>query len=177
MWLYPVPIGIGPGRGGGACNRELRRIPIPRTRVNKGKKKGRGLQDRLGALDRPEHLTFTTGRPDQSEQHADRGGLAGTVRADDLVDLGGHQLVQDTEPDADRQRHQALLRCAGQLAESPLDAVGQLASPVLLSHGDLLGRYVPHGGSSCPRCWTSTPRTLSARADEAGGPPSQVLRA
>src|ERR671913_1485568 len=108
--------------------------------------------------------------------HMDRGGLAGTVRADDLVDLGGHQLVQDTEPDADRQRHQALLRCAGQLAESPLDAVGQLASPVLLSHGDLLGRYVPHGGSSCPRCWTSTPRTLSARADEAGGPPPPVLR-
>src|SRR5215212_498645 len=98
---------------------ELRRIPIPRTRVNKARE----------------------------------------------------------EPDADRQRHQALLRCACQLAESPLDAVGQLASPVLLSHGDLLGRYVPHGGSSCPRCWTSTPRTLSARADEAGGPPSQVLRA
>ena len=61
------------------------------------KREGRGLQDRLGALDRPEHLTFTTSRRDQSEQHADRGGLAGTVRADDLVDLGGHQLVQDTE--------------------------------------------------------------------------------
>src|SRR5215217_8287669 len=38
MWLYPVPIGIGPGRGGGACNRELRRILVPRTSVNKGKK-------------------------------------------------------------------------------------------------------------------------------------------
>src|SRR5215212_2501665 len=35
MWLYPVPIGIGPGRGGGACNRELRRILLPRTPVNK----------------------------------------------------------------------------------------------------------------------------------------------
>jgi hypothetical protein len=43
MWLYPVPIGIGPGRGGGACNRELPRILLPRTRMNKGKnKKGRG---------------------------------------------------------------------------------------------------------------------------------------
>jgi hypothetical protein len=31
MWLYPVPIGIGPGRGGGACNRELRRILLPRS--------------------------------------------------------------------------------------------------------------------------------------------------
>ena len=35
MWLYPVPIGIGPGRGGGACNRELRRILILRRWVNK----------------------------------------------------------------------------------------------------------------------------------------------
>jgi hypothetical protein len=26
MWLYPVSIGIWPGRGGGACNRELPRI-------------------------------------------------------------------------------------------------------------------------------------------------------
>jgi hypothetical protein len=40
MWLHPVPIGIGLGRGGGACNRELPRIPIPRTPVNKGKKRG-----------------------------------------------------------------------------------------------------------------------------------------
>src|SRR5215218_3873204 len=36
MELSPVPIGIGPVPGGGACNRELRRIPIPRTPVNKG---------------------------------------------------------------------------------------------------------------------------------------------
>ncbi len=30
----------------------------------------------------PEHLTVTAGRGDQAKQHADRGGLAGTVRAD-----------------------------------------------------------------------------------------------
>ena len=36
MELSPIPIGIGPVPGGGACNRELRRIPIPRTSVNKG---------------------------------------------------------------------------------------------------------------------------------------------
>jgi hypothetical protein len=30
MWLSSVPIGMGLGRGRGACNRELRRIPIPR---------------------------------------------------------------------------------------------------------------------------------------------------
>jgi len=35
MELSPVPIGIGPGPGGGACYRVLRRIPIPRTPVNK----------------------------------------------------------------------------------------------------------------------------------------------
>jgi hypothetical protein len=35
MWLYPVPIGTWPGRGGGACNRELPRIPILGSRVNK----------------------------------------------------------------------------------------------------------------------------------------------
>jgi hypothetical protein len=28
MQLFPVPIGIGPVPGGGACNRELRRIPL-----------------------------------------------------------------------------------------------------------------------------------------------------
>jgi hypothetical protein len=37
MWLYPVSIGIWPGRGGGACNRELPRIPLPRTSVNSGR--------------------------------------------------------------------------------------------------------------------------------------------
>src|SRR5215217_5239188 len=37
MELSPVPIGIGPVPGGGACNRELRRIPLPRTSVNKGR--------------------------------------------------------------------------------------------------------------------------------------------
>jgi hypothetical protein len=36
MWLYPVPIGIEPVLGGGACNRELPRILIPRTSMNKG---------------------------------------------------------------------------------------------------------------------------------------------
>ena len=41
MELSPIPIGIGPVPGGGACNRELRRIPIPRTPVNKGQGRGR----------------------------------------------------------------------------------------------------------------------------------------
>src|SRR5215204_7681380 len=45
MWLYPVPTGIGPERGGGACNRELPRILLPRTSVNRGMKwKGQSLR-------------------------------------------------------------------------------------------------------------------------------------
>src|SRR5215213_9071154 len=40
MWLYPVPIGIETELRGGDCYRELPRIPIPRTTVNKGKRKG-----------------------------------------------------------------------------------------------------------------------------------------
>jgi hypothetical protein len=39
---------------------------------------GGGPADRV-----PEDLTLTAARPDQAEQHADRGGLAGTVRADE----------------------------------------------------------------------------------------------
>ena len=35
MELSPVPIGIGPVPGGGACNRELRRILLLRRWVNK----------------------------------------------------------------------------------------------------------------------------------------------
>src|SRR5215208_467002 len=36
MWLYPVPIGIGTELSGGDCYRELPRIPLPRTSVNRG---------------------------------------------------------------------------------------------------------------------------------------------
>src|SRR5215216_3844135 len=61
MWLHPVPIGIELGRGGGACDREVRRIPLPRTPVNKGSKidfrlsregrlKGYGYGERLRML-------------------------------------------------------------------------------------------------------------------------------
>jgi hypothetical protein len=45
MWLSSVPIGIGPWRGGGACNRELPRILIPRTSVNKNELSVRTLQE------------------------------------------------------------------------------------------------------------------------------------
>ena len=35
MELSPIPIGIGPVPGGGACNRELRRILLLGTSVHK----------------------------------------------------------------------------------------------------------------------------------------------
>src|SRR5829696_1165787 len=41
--LLAGPIRRGPLESGGACYGELPRIPLPRTRVNKGKKKGRGV--------------------------------------------------------------------------------------------------------------------------------------
>src|SRR4051812_32974420 len=73
------------------------------------------------------------------------------LRADDLVDLRLHQLVQHPEPNPDAQRQQPLLCGPGQLTErlhhrarQPLDA--------LLTGRDRRSRYGPHGGwSSCPR--------------------------
>ena len=41
MRLSPVPIGIGMGVCGGACYRELPRILLPRTPVNKGEEASR----------------------------------------------------------------------------------------------------------------------------------------
>jgi hypothetical protein len=49
MWLYPVPIGIGPERDEGACNRELPRILLffSTQFVNKGIKRA---EDNYSAL-------------------------------------------------------------------------------------------------------------------------------
>jgi hypothetical protein len=46
MRLSPTPNGIGVGLCRGACYRELRRILLPGTSVNKGKKKGRSYDAR-----------------------------------------------------------------------------------------------------------------------------------
>jgi len=48
-----------------------------------------------------------------------------------------------------RREHQSLLRRSGELAERVLDVIGQTGTLCLLGRGDLLGRYVAHGGSSC----------------------------
>jgi hypothetical protein len=63
--------------------------------------------------------------------------------ADDLVDLGLHQLVQHPEPDADTQRQQPLLRCGGQLAERVHHRRRQTIDS-FFSGGDRPGRYGPH---------------------------------
>jgi hypothetical protein len=58
--------------------------------------------------------------------------------AHDIVDLLGHQLLQDTEPNADAQREQPLLRDPDQLPQRILDA---LREHDLLT-GRLSDRYV-----------------------------------
>jgi hypothetical protein len=47
------------------------------------------------------------------------------LRADDLVDLGVHQLVQHAEPDADAERHQSFPCRARQLAQRLQHRLGQ----------------------------------------------------
>ncbi len=86
------------------------------------------------------------------------------LRADNLVDLGLHQLVQHTEPNADAQRQQPFLRGAGELAERLLHRGGQLLN-ALLAGRDRPSRYGPHGGwSSCPRTSDShSPRSQQDR--------------
>jgi hypothetical protein len=67
------------------------------------------------------------------------------LRTDNVVDLLAHQLLQHPEPDADAQCQQTLLRCADQLPERLLHALGEHG----LLHGRLRDRYVAtHGGSS-----------------------------
>src|SRR5215212_557029 len=128
---------------------ELPRIPLLGTSVNKSIRKGRGLQDRLGALDRPEHLTFTTGRRDQAEQQADRGGLAGTVRADEP----GHPAFGQVEVD---------LVDGPQVAE----VLGQTGG------SDRSQGPTAPSGSGCGsvrRALASTPRTCGARSRRSAG--------
>ena len=47
-------------------------------------------------------------------------------RADDLTHLLLHQLGEDAEADADRERQQPLLGRAGDLVEGDLDTLGQV---------------------------------------------------
>jgi hypothetical protein len=67
VWLYPVPIGIGPGRGGGACNRELPRISILGTSVNKV---GHKAHEFIAASSRLLHWERRSFREGLGNQHA-----------------------------------------------------------------------------------------------------------
>ena len=67
------------------------------------------------------------------------------LRADDIVDLLLHEFRQDTEPDTDAQREQALLRSPNELPQRLLNAHRQNS----FLRGRLRDRYVLiHGGSS-----------------------------
>jgi hypothetical protein len=101
------------------------------------------------------------------------GAAAGVVlalRADDLLDLGLHQLVEDAGPDAHRQRHESLLGRSGQLSKRLLHPLGQLLAGVLGGR-DLSGRYGPHRRFLLVSLDLVALVKLSREPDEAGGPP------
>jgi len=79
--------------------------------------------------------------------------------------------VEDAEADADRQRHEALLRGAGELAEGLLNALGQCVRGRLL----VGGRFPSLPSSSRRFLLVSLAlfalATLPIGGDEAGGAP------
>src|SRR3954465_1032486 len=104
---------------------------------------------------------------------ADRGavGIVSALRADDLVDLGFHDLVQHAQADTDAQRQQPFLRRAGQLTQRVLNPLRQ---PLDTASADYLVGDVIYGSHSGPPVSMDlfALATLPAAADEAGGPPS-----
>jgi hypothetical protein len=85
-------------------------------------------------------------------------------RTDDIVDLLLlHQLRQDTEPDANRERRAGRLLLSRRAARATCTRSGSNLIP-----GRRRDRYVAvHGGSSS--IWSGSPRTLTTTADAAGG--------
>jgi hypothetical protein len=70
-------------------------------------------------------------------------------RADDLVDLVLHALVQHREPRGRGEREQPLLRDVGDLPEPEVDLVREWDRR-LRGRADLDGVWLPlHGGSFC----------------------------
>ncbi len=57
--------------------------------------------------------------------HHATAGIVLALRANDRVDLSLHHLVQHSEPDADQQRQQTLLRSTGQLSKRLLHPLRQ----------------------------------------------------
>ena len=100
--------------------------------------------------------------------HSGPGGVMSPLRTDDLGQLLVHQLAQDTQPEADRERHQALPGRPDQLPEGLFDPCRER----LLGAHARGGRYVHlHGGSSVSDLPRSL-RTPPTGADGAEGPPS-----
>src|SRR3954469_16883474 len=93
------------------------------------------------------------------------------LRAHHLVDLGLHQLVQDTEPDTHAQRQQPFLRGAGQLTERLEHRLGQPLDALFVRR-DRRGRYRPHAvGPPVLVDFGFAPITAPRGPDGAGGPP------
>src|SRR5215210_430174 len=72
------------------------------------------------------------------------------LRAHGLVDLGFPQLVHHAQAAADAEREQTLTRGANELAHRLLNLRWQRHLRRLDARDDLAGRYLLHGGSSCP---------------------------
>ena len=104
---------------------------------------------------------------------ADRGavGIVAALRADDLVDLGFHDLVQHAQPDADAQRQQPFLRRAGQLTQRVLHPLRQPLDAACADNLVGVVIYGSHGGPPVSMDLFAL-ATLPTAADEAGGPPS-----
>jgi hypothetical protein len=102
-------------------------------------------------------LVVSRPHPRPADRHASPTELGGPVvvvlalRAHDLRHLGFHQLVHDTEPDADAQRQQPLPRRADELAQRLLNLRWKRALRCLPGRDDPRRGYLLHGGSSCPR--------------------------
>jgi hypothetical protein len=90
-------------------------------------------------------------------------------------DLGLHQLVQHTKPDADAQRQQPFLRGAGDSPSASRTESGSSSiadSSVAADAADTVPMRLVLVSS-----WTwLAPVTVPSGPDEAGGPPPQVLR-
>jgi hypothetical protein len=92
------------------------------------------------------------------------------LRADDLVDLRLHQLLQHAQPDADAQREQPVLRGLHELPKRGLHARREHQLPgsyLLAARSVLRTRYGLHGGSSRLDGLVSQLATVAARPDEA----------
>src|SRR5439155_16888601 len=82
---------------------------------------------------RPARVAVTLGDPV---------GVVLALRADDLVDLELHQLVNDAEPDTHAQREQALSRRPDKLAERLMNLRWKWALRSLQGRDDLAGGYL-----------------------------------